>query len=42
MSNATEMIDQSVKAIVDREGKYLTFSLADEEYGIGMMSITFE
>jgi purine-binding chemotaxis protein CheW len=39
MSNATEMIDQSVKAIVDREGKYLTFSLADEEYGIGILKI---
>jgi len=39
MSNATETIDQSVKAIVDREGKYLTFSLADEEYGIGILKI---
>ncbi len=25
-----------VKVIEQREGKYLTFTLADEEYGIGM------
>lgn len=28
-----------VKAMVDREGKYLTFTLADEEYGIGILKI---
>jgi purine-binding chemotaxis protein CheW len=33
-------MDKVVKAIVDKEGKYLTSSMADEEYGIGMMPIT--
>jgi purine-binding chemotaxis protein CheW len=32
-------MDQAVKAMHDREGKYLTFSLADEEYGIGILKI---
>ena len=27
------------KVIADRGGKYLTFSLADEEYGIGILKI---
>ena len=27
------------KAMADREGKYLTFSMADEEYGIGILKI---
>ena len=49
MTEVTKTMDQAVKAIVNREGKYLTFSLAGEEYGIsilkikeiiGMMSIT--
>ncbi len=42
VSETIEAIDQSVKAISDREGKYLTFSLAGEEYGIPMsrLSIT--
>ena len=35
----TETMDQAVKAIKTREGKYLTFSLADEEYGIGILTI---
>jgi purine-binding chemotaxis protein CheW len=30
-------MDQAVHAMVDREGKYLTFTLAGEEYGIGMV-----
>jgi len=34
-----ETIDQNVKTMVDREGKYLTFSLASEEYGIGILKI---
>ena len=38
MSEATA-IDQAVKAMSDREGKYLTFRLADEEYGIGILKI---
>ncbi len=28
-----------VKAVVEREGKYLTFTLADEDYGIGILKI---
>jgi len=34
-----ETMDQAVKAMVEREGKYLTFSLADEEYGTGILKI---
>jgi purine-binding chemotaxis protein CheW len=42
-------LDQTVKSMTNREGKYLTFTLAEEEYGIvilkvkeiiGMMAIT--
>ena len=32
-------MDKAVKAIADREGKYLTFTLADEEYGISIIKI---
>jgi purine-binding chemotaxis protein CheW len=39
MTDVTRTIDQTVKAMVSREGKYLTFSLADEEYGIGILKI---
>ena len=39
MSQQTETMDQAVKAMVEREGKYLTFTLADEEYGIGILKI---
>ncbi len=39
MNESTEKMDQAVKVIVEREGKYLTFSLADEEYGIGILKI---
>ncbi len=38
MSEATS-IDQAVKAMKDREGKYLTFRLADEEYGVSILKI---
>ncbi len=34
-----ETIDQAVKVMVEREGKYLTFTLAEEEYGIGILKI---
>ena len=30
---------QAVKAMMEREGKYLTFTLAEEEYGIGILKI---
>jgi purine-binding chemotaxis protein CheW len=32
-------MDQAVHAMADREGKYLTFTLAGEEYGIGILKI---
>ena len=39
MAEHVEAMDQEVRAILDREGKYLTFSMADEEYGIGILKI---
>jgi len=39
MDTSKKTIDQAVKAMRDREGKYLTFSLAEEEYGIGILKI---
>ncbi len=39
MSNVTSTMDQAVKVMGDREGKYLTFILAGEEYGIGILKI---
>ncbi len=39
MAELAEKMDQAVKAMADREGKYLTFSMADEEYGIGILKI---
>ena len=39
MAKSKKTIDQAVKAMADREGKYLTFSLAEEEYGIGILKI---
>jgi purine-binding chemotaxis protein CheW len=32
-------MDRAVKAMVDREGKYLTFTLTNEEYGIGILKV---
>ena len=39
MEASTEIMGQAVKAMEEREGKYLTFTLADEEYGIGILKI---
>ena len=39
MSNVAKTMNQAVKAISEREGKYLTFTLAEEEYGIGILKI---
>ncbi len=39
MSAVDQKIDQAVKAMADKEGKYLTFTLAAEEYGIGILKI---
>jgi len=39
MGTDTQILDQAVKTVSKREGKYLTFSLAEEEYGIGILKI---
>ena len=39
MSKQIEGMNLEIKAMADREGKYLTFILADEEYGISIMKI---
>ena len=39
MAELVEKIDQAVKAMAEKEGKYLTFTLANEEYGIGILKI---
>ena len=39
MIQEKEKMSQAVKAMADKEGKYLTFSLASEEYGIGILRI---
>jgi purine-binding chemotaxis protein CheW len=39
MAEIAETMDQAVKAMTTEEGKYLTFSMADEEYGIGILKI---
>ncbi|MHB8829326.1 MAG: chemotaxis protein CheW [Syntrophales bacterium] len=38
MENKVEMAEQGTKT-ANREGKYLTFSLAGEEYGIGILKV---
>lgn len=38
-TESTRLMDQAVKAMVNREGKYLTFSLDGEEYGIGILKV---
>jgi purine-binding chemotaxis protein CheW len=39
MTKSDEKIDQALKVMAEKEGKYLTFSLAQEEYGIGILKI---
>jgi purine-binding chemotaxis protein CheW len=39
MAEYTPVMDQAVHFMADREGKYLTFSLANEECGIGILKI---
>jgi purine-binding chemotaxis protein CheW len=39
MENLAETVDQAVSLMAEKEGKYLTFSLAEEEYGIGILKI---
>jgi len=39
MADETKAMSQAVRAIADKEGKYLTFTLGGEEYGIGILKI---
>jgi len=39
MQNVDEIVSQVRKSGTDREGKYLTFSLGGEEYGIGILKV---
>lgn len=39
MTNIAEQMDLEVKAAGNKEGKYLTFSLAGEEYGIAILKV---
>ena len=39
MSEQTRVLDQVVQRAAEREGKYLTFSLDQEEYGIGILKV---
>ena len=39
MGNATEVMDQAIKATTITTGKYLTFTLKEEEYGIGILKV---
>ena len=39
MPELTETVDQAVKVMAEKEGKYLTFSLNNEEYGISIIKI---
>lgn len=39
MNQSARTMDQAVKALTEKEGKYLTFTLANEEYGIGILKI---
>lgn len=37
--NGVETIGQEWGGTMNREGKYLTFTMAEEEYGIGILKI---
>jgi len=39
MADITEKMDNAVKAICAKTGKYLTFMLGDETYGIGILKV---
>ncbi len=39
MEEVTETMDQAVKRMTIKTGKYLTFILAEEEYGIGILKV---
>ncbi|MCP4455884.1 MAG: purine-binding chemotaxis protein CheW [Planctomycetes bacterium] len=39
MADTAEQTQQTTTALVDREGKYLTFALAHEEYGLEILKV---
>jgi purine-binding chemotaxis protein CheW len=39
MSEERQVMDQAIKVMAEKGGKYLSFSLAEEEYGIGILQI---
>lgn len=39
MSKETKVMNDATQVMAEREGKYLTFTLAEEEYGIGILKI---
>jgi len=39
MAELAKKMNQAVNAMVEKEGKYLTFTLAKEEYGIGILKV---
>ena len=39
MSGENDTVNQVLKALQNREGTYLTFNLAGEEYGIGILKV---
>ncbi len=39
MEKSIEEVGKTLETLTDREGKYLTFTLAEEEYGIGILKI---
>ena len=39
MTELAETMDQATRAMIEKEGKYLTFVLNEEEYGIGILKI---
>jgi purine-binding chemotaxis protein CheW len=39
MAELAETVNQATKTNKGREGKYLTFSLDEEQYGIGILKI---
>ena len=39
MADATAQIEQANKALTEKEGKYLTFALGSEEYGLEILKV---
>ena len=39
MAELVRKVDQTLKSVHERDGKYLTFTLGDEEYGISILKI---